>query len=131
VFAGLSLLAAVGIVYWMFLAGGVRDWLLSTALGCVTAGVLGNLHDRLGWHELTWHVPYRGHNIGDPVYAVRDWIRYDIVLGDWSYTWPNFNLADSLLLCGAGLLILHAILAPKPTDKVQPGSGLLAKSGDE
>ena len=28
--------------------------------------------------------------------------------------WPNFNVADSLLVCGGGLLVLHALRNPAP-----------------
>jgi len=35
---------------------------------------------------------------------VRDWIL--VMIGHWP--WPNFNLADSLLVVGAALLIWHA-----------------------
>jgi signal peptidase II len=94
-FATLSVLALAGILYWLFVAKAARDWLLTIALAGVTAGILGNLYDRLG----LWANP-----TGSPIYAVRDWIlfRYG------QHTWPNFNIADSLLVCGAGLLIWHA-----------------------
>ena len=44
----LSVAAAVGILWWLFWAGAARQWLLTVALGGVTAGMLGNLYDRLG-----------------------------------------------------------------------------------
>jgi lipoprotein signal peptidase len=30
------------------------------------------------------------------------------------HTWPNFNIADSLLVCGAALLFCHAIFYREP-----------------
>lgn len=94
-FAGLSILASLGIIYWLFVAGAAEDLLLTTALGLVTAGILGNLYDRLGF----------GLQIqGQPVHAVRDWILVLI----FGYHWPNFNIADSLLVCGALLILWHA-----------------------
>lgn len=109
-FAGMSILAAIGIVYWLFIAGAAQDWLLTIALGLVTGGILGNLYDRLGMPGLTWTPPdLRSHAPGDPVFAVRDWIHFRIHALD--YNWPLFNIADSLLVCGAGLLILHSILS--------------------
>jgi signal peptidase II len=104
-FASLSVGAAVGILYWLFFAGGARDRLLTPALGCVMAGILGNLYDRLG----LWSVP------GQPnaqVHAVRDWILWQYK--DW--VWPNFNIADSLLVCGAALLFWHAFLSRPPRE---------------
>jgi signal peptidase II len=104
VFAGLSILVVPGILYWLFVTGAARDLLLTVALGLVTAGILGNLYDRLGLPALTWNFASALHDVGDPVYAVRDWIR--VMIG--SYHWPNFNLADSMLVCGAILLVWHA-----------------------
>ena len=111
-FAALSVAAAIGILYWVFVAGAASDWLLTIALGCVMAGILGNLYDRLGMHGLTWHLPIRGHEVGEPVFAVRDWLHFKIdAIG---FDWPVFNLADSLLVCGAALLVLHAFVS-QPT----------------
>lgn len=99
--AALSVVALLGIGYWLFVAGAAHDRLLTVALGVVVGGILGNLYDRLG---LSGVLTQEGKH------AVRDWIllRY----GD--YTWPNFNIADSLLVCGAGLLIWHALRKPVP-----------------
>jgi signal peptidase II len=97
VFAGLSIVAAIGIFFWLFFAGGSRDWLLTIALGFIMAGIFGNLFDRLGLPGLKWN--------GLKVYAVRDFIL--VMIGPWH--WPNFNLADSFLVCGAVLLVWHAL----------------------
>ncbi|WP_158262292.1 MULTISPECIES: signal peptidase II [Pirellulaceae] len=96
VFAVFSVVAAIGILYWLFVAKAAHDWLLTTALGLITGGIFGNLYDRLGiWGEA----------------AVRDFIlfRYND-----QYVWPNFNVADSLLVVGAGLMLWHSFfIAPK------------------
>jgi signal peptidase II len=104
IFAGLSILAAIGVVYWLFVAGAARDRFLTFVLGLITAGILGNLIDRLGLPGLRWHVNTPIHNVGEPVYAVRDWIL--VMFG--SYQWPNFNVADSMLVVGASLLLWQA-----------------------
>jgi signal peptidase II len=109
VFAGLSILAALAVVYWLFVAGAARDGLLTIALAAVTAGILGNLYDRLGLHGLTW-AGHPGHHFGEPAYAVRDWIL--VMIGPWQ--WPNFNIADSLLVCGALLLVGHSFYRGEP-----------------
>ncbi len=102
VFALLSILAAVAVLVWMFVYRAAEDRLLTTSLGCVMGGIFGNLYDRLGLHGLTWP---EGHlEAGEPVYAVRDWIL--VMIGTWP--WPTFNVADSLLVVGAGLLLWHA-----------------------
>jgi signal peptidase II len=97
VFAGLSILAALGIVIWLFPFGAARDRWLTWSLSLVMGGVLGNLYDRLGfWMEPGYPEAWSN--------AVRDWM----LLRYGQYTWPNFNIADSLLVCGAGMLMLHA-----------------------
>jgi signal peptidase II len=117
VFAILSLVAAVGVAYWLFYAGAARDRFLTLALACVTAGIFGNLYDRLGLPGLVWQNSNQYHHIGDGVYAVRDWIL--VMLG--THPWPTFNIADSLLVCGALLLAWHALRTkphehpPRPT----------------
>lgn len=106
-FACLSLAAAIGIILWLVLAQGWRDRHLTVALGCVMAGILGNLYDRVGLHGLTWGAGVDGHVAGTRVYAVRDWLHFKIdAIG---FDWPIFNLADSLLVCGAILLVWHAV----------------------
>ncbi len=112
VFAALSLGAAVGIFFWLFAAGAAHDWLLTTALSIVTAGILGNLYDRLGLPGLVWHDPCGNHLPGDSVHAVRDFIL--VMIGRWP--WPTFNLADSSLVCGAVLLVWHALLTKAETE---------------
>ena len=104
IFAGLSVAAAVGILIWLFYGGAARDWLLTIALGCVTAGIFGNLHDRLGLMNLIWPLNDGVHFAGQSVHAVRDYVL--VKIGSWS--WPNFNIADSLLVSGAILLFWHA-----------------------
>ena len=106
VFVILSIVAVILIHCWLFYAGAARDWLLTVAMGCVTAGIFGNLYDRLGLHRLEWigHPLHHAHHTGDRVYAVRDWIQ--VMFGEWPY--PTFNIADSLLVCGAILLAWHA-----------------------
>jgi len=99
----LSLVFLVGIaaylLYWAW-----RSLFLTVVLGMITAGICGNLYDRLGWHGL---VSPEGHErAGAPIYAVRDWIL--CMIGP--FPWPNFNIADSLLVCSVILLLLHSLL---------------------
>jgi len=102
-FALLSVVAAAGIVVWLFWFGAARDRLLIIALGCVMAGIGGNLYDRLG----LWQIPGVPGAFGN---EVRDWI----LLCYQSHKWPNFNIADSFLVCGACLLLWHGLRGDKP-----------------
>jgi signal peptidase II len=119
VFCVLSLLAAVGILYWLFVRKAARDVGLTVALAAVTAGIFGNLYDRTGLHGLKWHVPGRE---GEPVYAVRDWIHFQL---GW-FDWPIFNIADTLLVCGAAVLLIYAF---RPADSGQDDEAKPASSG--
>lgn len=119
-FALLSILAALAILYWLFWAGAAESRLLTVTLALITAGILGNLYDRLGLPGLTWEEVTGGRLIG-PVYAVRDFLL--VYIGKWP--WPTFNIADSLLVCGAILLVWQQMwqeAEPKEQDKrIQPG----------
>jgi signal peptidase II len=100
VFRLVSILATGLIVFWM-LRGASESLLLTIALALITAGILGNLYDRFGlWHEPLVADYYRN--------GVRDWILFRF----GSYTWPNFNLADSFLVSGAGMLVFEAVFRP-------------------
>jgi signal peptidase II len=93
-FAVLSLLAAAGILLAIFRYGAARDLPITVALGAILGGILGNLYDRLGF----WYPPGMP---GEWRTEVRDWILFRY--GD--FTWPNFNIADCLLVVGAALLM--------------------------
>lgn len=102
VFATLSLVAATGILYWLFLRGGARSWWLTVALGLILGGTLGNLYDRLGLHG--WK------NADGPVYAVRDFLDFQFF---GVFDWAIFNFADSYLVTGAIMLVLYSF-KPEP-----------------
>ncbi len=119
VFAVVSIAAAVAIPIWLFCYGAASSRLLTFALGLVTGGVLGNLYDRLGMPELTWG-EFDPARRGEAVYAVRDWI---LVQANDQWRWPNFNIADSLLVCGAGLLFVHAFLHPGDATQTEGNQG--------
>jgi signal peptidase II len=113
-FAAISVVAAIAIPVWLFRFGVARDLWLTIALAGVMAGILGNLYDRLGLHQLEWPA---GHpRAGEHVYAVRDWI-----LWQWNdqLRWPNFNLADSFLVIGAGILLCHSLWSPPSSAEAQ------------
>ena len=112
-FSLLSIAAALAIVWYLFAAGAAKQWILTVALSGIMAGILGNLYDRTGVPGLKWNYKNDLHNIGDPVFAVRDWIL--VKFGTWP--WPNFNIADSLLVCGALLLVWHAFFQKEASDR--------------
>ncbi len=103
-FAVFSIAAVAAIPTWLFWFRAAHDRWLTVALGCVTGGILGNLYDRVGLSGLEWGQFFPSRS-GERVYAVRDWILFQ-----WNdrWVWPNFNIADMLLVGGAGLLMFQA-----------------------
>ncbi|MDB5337642.1 MAG: Lipoprotein signal peptidase [Planctomycetaceae bacterium] len=99
VFAILSVVAALAVIYWLFLARGAQSLWLTVALAFVMAGTLGNLYDRLGLHGL------RDDLTGQIQYAVRDFLYFQII------EWPIFNFADTFLVTGAIMLLIQSFQA--------------------
>jgi signal peptidase II len=106
-FSAMSIAAIAAIVVWLFSFRAAESSWVTFALGLITGGILGNLYDRLNLHQLPG--PFAG--------GVRDWIlfRYG------QYTWPNFNIADSLLVVGAIMLAIHSFWSsdPKTVDSAE------------
>ena len=123
-FSLFSVAAGIAIPVWLFKFRAAEDRRLTIALGCVMGGILGNLYDRLGLPGLTWDAFYP-HRAGEAVYAVRDWI---LVQWNARWVWPNFNIADALLVCGAIYLLVQGFCAETTTEAAdstpqQPNSG--------
>jgi len=87
---------ALILVLSLFLFSGTKNRLIHIALGLFTGGICGNLYDRI-------------FNDG----LVRDFI--DVYIGNKH--WPTFNLADSLLCIGVGLLFISIFLTEKSSRK--------------
>jgi signal peptidase II len=87
---------ALMVVFGVFLFSGTQFRSIHFALGLFTGGICGNLYDRI-------------FNDG----LVRDFI--DVYYRDKH--WPTFNVADSLLCIGVGLLIVSTFLTEKSSQK--------------
>jgi signal peptidase II len=123
VFATISVAAVLGIVALVSRPATRRDRWLLAALGLIVGGIIGNLYDRLGLPGLEWHAPLERR--GQSVLAVRDWIHFTL---PGVIDWPIFNIADSWLVIGAGMLLLTSFTAPpadddspdpRPTDSIE------------
>ena len=125
-FVSLSLVAIAGIFVWMIWGGAAQDRLLTVSLGLVLGGILGNLYDRLGFPSLVWASGVPGHEAGEPVYAVRDWLHFQIE--SIGFDWAIFNIADSLLVVGAVLLLAHALWFGQAPDGVRESASDTATS---
>jgi signal peptidase II len=117
-FAALSVLAATAIMIWLFYFGAARQWWLTIAMGCVMGGIIGNLYDRLGlWWQPGYHEAWKS--------GVRDWILWQ---ASDRYRWPNFNIADSLLVCGAAMLLWQSFYPPPDDSEATAGDQPAAKA---
>lgn len=86
--------AVVAVLVWQ-LARTDGDRVAGAGLALVLGGALGNLADRV----------LRG--------EVIDFINVYIRLGGREHEWPSFNVADSCITVGAGLVILAELLAAR------------------
>ena len=66
------------------------------ALGLLAGGTAGNFYDRF---ELQ---------------AVRDWIKWYVVIDGKEYVWPNFNIADSGICVGVILIVFLELFGKEP-----------------
>ena len=116
-FAVISIAAIMAIAVWLFWYGAARDLFLTATLGCMLGGIVGNLYDRLGLHAMQWDVDWPDLTdqlrTGETIYGVRDWILFR-----WSpeLSWPNFNIADSLLVVGTIVLFVYFWKEPPPEE---------------
>lgn len=92
------LTSAITIVLLWMLKNSHRNRILSTALALVIGGALGNLYDRV----------LHGYVI--------DFVQWHAA----GYFWPAFNVADSAICIGAGLLIFDSFR--KPALESPPGA---------
>lgn len=88
VLTGFALAIAAGLVFWLWRAKGR---LTGIAVGLIIGGAIGNVIDRV--------------RIG----AVADFLDFHI----GNYHWPAFNLADSAITVGVGLILLEALLGER------------------
>ncbi len=119
-FAAFSIAAMIGIPVWLFVYKAAAHRGLNITLACVMGGVLGNLYDRLGMHGMDWG-QFQPARAGESVYAVRDWI---LVQWNPQWVWPNFNIADALLVVGAILLVWISANTGVPSSPIEENASV-------
>ncbi|GAA5506467.1 signal peptidase II [Novipirellula caenicola] len=98
IFASLSVVAGIGVLVWLFWFRAAHSMWLTVALGLISGGIIGNLYDRLGlWWQPGYPDAWKS--------GVRDWVLWQ-ASDQWK--WPNFNIADSLLVVGACMLMYQS-----------------------
>lgn len=92
VFSGLAVVIGVFLIAWM---AKTTDRLVLLSLGLVVGGAIGNVVDRLRFG------------------AVVDFLYVHVGAFDW---WPVFNVADSAVCIGAGLLAFDSLFAKRDSN---------------
>ena len=101
-----SIIAAIGTLV-VALTPKKMPWHLTTALGLIAGGAIGNFYDRFHYG------------------AVRDFVKW--YAGD--YVWPNFNIADSGIVVGVGIILFNEIQTVRREKRAQRAAAA-ATSGD-
>lgn len=96
IFTALAAAIAAVLIGWLLKT---RTALPRLAIGLVLGGALGNVIDRLRFG------------------AVVDFLYVHIGAFDW---WPVFNLADSAICVGAGLMVLESLFAKRDSHMNRP-----------
>ena len=97
-------LAALVLLFWLFICSRANQWPIHLALGMLFAGALGNTCDRI-------------FNSG----KVIDFIEVNLHFPP-ANPWPTFNIADILLCVGVGILLLTMLRLPKSQPPQIPAS---------
>jgi signal peptidase II len=87
---GFSILAMIVVAYLLWNSAAKFTW-SGLALAFILGGAIGNLYDRAHYGRVT------------------DFLHFYI----GSHSWPDFNLADSAIVCGALLLCIELIFGGK------------------
>jgi signal peptidase II len=100
----LVIVAAVIVIAWMMVRQGQHHLMTALGFGLILGGAVGNLVDRVVYG---WVIDF-----------IRVWVRF----GERIYSWPDFNVADSSITVGAGLLILYELRSARGKDDNAPDS---------
>ena len=92
-FAAIAILASI-VVSYLILKNGDKN-LFCGGLGLILGGALGNLYDRLVYGHVVDFLDFHAANLH----------------------FPAFNVADSAITVGAGLLIVESFLHHEPSDE--------------
>lgn len=100
-------IAAIGGIFWFYMHfNTIPELYTDIVFGLILAGAFGNLWDRIFHHH------------------VRDFI--DVHLG-MKYHWPTFNIADSLICIGVGLLFYKTLFKKDQNHLADPNESELQK----
>ncbi len=97
-FIGISIVASILVVSF-YRSLDAEDRYSAASLGLIFAGAVGNLIDRIRYHEVIDFLHFRlWHN----------------------YSWPDFNIADSCIVVGVGLMLLQVFFSSEEEEEDPP-----------
>jgi signal peptidase II len=89
---GLTAIKAVAVVVLAIWMARSTTWIATLALGMIIGGAVGNAIDRLAYG------------------AVVDFALFHVQIGDKTFNWYVFNLADAAIVAGVALLLYDSFL---------------------
>ena len=88
----LTIIKAVAVVVLAIWMARSRNWLATVALGLIIGGAIGNAIDRVAYG------------------AVVDFALFHLQIGENTYNWYVFNLADAAIVAGVAALLYDSFL---------------------
>jgi signal peptidase II len=117
---------AIGIILWFFFKTSDKGISLKVGLSLVLGGAIGNLIDRFRFGEVVDFLDFEFFNISLPPAKIA-FLRFPGFNLD---RWPVFNLADSFVLIGMILVMVH-LLFSKETPTAETPQDSDAVYGEE
>ncbi|MCA9566419.1 MAG: signal peptidase II [Myxococcales bacterium] len=105
-------LVALWIVYDMFRKLARDAVFMPIALGLVLSGALGNAFDRARQQYVTDFIR---------VYTDNPSIKAWLIDNFGTYEWPSFNIADTALVIGVGMFVIHGLFLEKKEEPAPAG----------
>jgi signal peptidase II len=100
-------LIAVAVVVDLFRRLPKEDWFMSTTLGLILSGAIGNAIDRVHKGTVTDFI-----RVYTEQPSLKNWLTQTFGTNEW----PSFNVADSALVVGVILFMIHYIFLEEDID---------------
>lgn len=112
-FLGFTVIA-VGIILDLWRRLPPSDWFMSTTMGLILSGAIGNAIDRVDKGTVTDFLL---------VYTESPGLKRWLIDTVGTNQWPSFNVADSALVVGVGLFLMHYLFIEEHEGEPEPKQG--------